>query len=91
MTPEDFGIESLSTADTLPGNDLADNAALLREALGNPASPRAHALIPNAGAALVLAGLSDSWMAGGALARRAIESGAALRLLDEFVTLTRSL
>lgn len=91
LTPEDFGIAPISTADTLPGSDLAENAALLREALSEPKSPRSHALLPNAGAALVLAGVADSWMAGGALARKTVESGAALALLDELVSLTRDL
>lgn len=90
LEPEEFGIEPLAPIHLAPGDTLAENAALLRRALSDPDSPHARAVLPNAAAALHLAGFGSLSEAADR-AREAIASGAAIRKLDELIEVTRSL
>jgi anthranilate phosphoribosyltransferase len=58
------------------------------EAISDSSSPKSAALLPNAAAALVLAGVVETFPEGATLAQDAIASGAAMRTLQELVTWT---
>lgn len=90
FTPSEFGVEPLPSEALTPGDTLAENAALLRRALSDPDSAQAKAVLPNAAAALHLAGKGDLTETA-SLASEAIASGAATRKLDELIEVTRSL
>ncbi|MGH2781889.1 MAG: anthranilate phosphoribosyltransferase, partial [Thermoleophilaceae bacterium] len=66
-----------------------ENARVMRRVLeGEPGTERALAVL-NAGAAIYVGGRADSIRTGVERAGQAIDSGAALRVLDEYVELTR--
>lgn len=88
FSPSDFGQDPLTHDDLMPGSTQAENADILREALGSADSRRSLALVPNAAAALYLAG-HGTLTACADLARRTIASGEALRKLDEIVEVTQ--
>jgi anthranilate phosphoribosyltransferase len=90
LEPSDFGIERASDEALECGADKKENAAIAREALSNPYSPRALAVLPNAASALVLAGKVRNWAEGADLARATIASGAALKKLEEFAAETHN-
>jgi anthranilate phosphoribosyltransferase len=70
--------------DDLRGGDAKTNAEILRGILaGTEAGPKRDAVLLNAGAALFVAGKSGSMSDGWGLAAELIESGRALRKLDE--------
>ena len=72
----------------------ADNAQqsteMIYSALANTESVAREIVVLNAGSALYTANVADSIASGIALARAAIESGAARAKLDEFVRFTQS-
>ena len=85
MTPEDAGL-TRAPLNVVTGGDATENAARLRALLsgkGNPAEADIVAL--NAGALLMIAGLSADLRMGVALARDALSSGKAGRLLVNYV------
>jgi len=87
VTPEDAGLERAEAA-ALKGGDPATNAAALKALLeGETGAYRDIALL-NAGAALLVAGKAEDLQAGVDLARRAIASGDARRVLERLVSVT---
>jgi anthranilate phosphoribosyltransferase len=81
ISPTDFGLPEADPAG-LQGGDAAFNARVLREALGGaPGAVRLTALM-TAAAGLYVAGLVPDWRAGAARATEALDSGAALRVLE---------
>ncbi len=79
--PADYGLARCST-DDLRGGDAAHNAARLREALAGAPGPHRDALVLGAALALRVTGLEGEPRAAAARAARAIDEGAATRLLD---------
>ena len=88
-TPGDFGLKELSEAHLDPGESVAANAAILREAISVASSPRSAAVLPSAAAALWLAGLVEDLPRGARMAREAIATGAAARKLQQLAGLTK--
>jgi anthranilate phosphoribosyltransferase len=89
VRPEHFGIEPADDAAVGAGSP-EENAALLRSVLGGePGTARSMALM-NAGAAIYVGGLADSLEDGARRAEVAIDSGAALGVLDRYVELSRA-
>ncbi|GAB2503244.1 anthranilate phosphoribosyltransferase [Lysobacter humi (ex Lee et al. 2017)] len=87
--PEDFGI-AMAASRNLRVADAAESRAMMMLALDDePGLPREIVAL-NAGAALYVAGVSDSIADGITLARRTIASGAARAKLDAFVAATRA-
>lgn len=85
IKPEDFGLVR-STKEELVGGTAEENARITMGILkGEDHSGRRTAVLMNAGAALYLAGKSDSISEGIKLAGSLIDSGAALRKLEEFI------
>ncbi|MCW5936334.1 MAG: anthranilate phosphoribosyltransferase [Fimbriimonadaceae bacterium] len=82
--PSDFGLENLDVSALEPGESAAENAAIIRDALGGGA-PRSTALVPNAALALVLAGAAPDPRSGAELAWETLRSGKALKKLEDLV------
>jgi anthranilate phosphoribosyltransferase len=81
-SPADFGLATCAAAD-LAGSDAAGNAAALRAVLsGADRGPHRDALLLGAALALEVSGAESTPRAAVARAAEAIDSGAALRLLE---------
>jgi anthranilate phosphoribosyltransferase len=75
----------------LEGGTPDENAGHVRAVLSGRPGARRDAAILNAAAALWVAGAADSLEAGAALAREALDSGAAARVLDRYVALSQEI
>jgi anthranilate phosphoribosyltransferase len=75
----------------LEGGTPEENAAHVRAVLAGEAGARRDAAVLNAAAALWVAGAVDSLRAGAALAREALDSGAAARVLDRYIALSQEM
>jgi len=83
FTPASFGLEPISPEAILQGRDLADCASIFREAVGEVDSPRSAAILPNAAAAIWLAGLEPDLPAAAERAKDAVATGKAAEKLRE--------
>ena len=88
--PEDFGMVMASNR-ALRVETPEQSKAMILGVLDNQAGAAKDIVILNAGAALYAANVAESMKAGIALARTAIESGAARRKLDWLVALSQQL
>ena len=88
--PEDFGTV-MSSNRALRVETPEQSKAMILGVLDNLPGAAKDIVILNAGAALYAANVADSMKAGIALARNAIESGAARRKLDALVALSQKL
>jgi anthranilate phosphoribosyltransferase len=89
VTPEQVGLEPASDGAVGAGTPQ-QNAIVLREVLaGNPGTERSLAVL-NAGAAIYVAGGADTLEDGVRAAERAVDSGAAERVLERWVEATGS-
>ena len=85
ITPEQFGYERCENG-ALTGGTPAENAEITKAILkGEEKGPKRQAVCLNAGAALYIAGKAASIEEGVKLAEFLIDSGAALKKLEEFV------
>jgi anthranilate phosphoribosyltransferase len=89
LDPVELGIERCAP-DELRGGDPATNAAALRDVLAGSDDGHRSAVVLNAAGAIAAAGHAENLGDGIALAREAIDSGAAAARLDELVEFTRS-
>ena len=81
ITPEQLDIPR-ANIDSLRGGTVAENAESLKRVLGGEAGAFADLVAVNAGAAIMVAGLSDTIADGIAKARGSISSGKATAALD---------
>src|SRR4051794_11571937 len=89
VTPEQVGLEPASDGAVGAGTP-EQNALVLREVLaGSPGTERSLAVL-NAGAAIYVGGGADSLADGVRAAERAVDSGAARRVLERWVEATSS-
>ena len=86
--PEDFGLQ-MSSNRSLRVDNAQQSTELIYSALANTPGTAREIVVFNAGSALYTANVADSIESGIALARAAIESGAARAKLDEFVRFTQ--
>ena len=85
ITPEQFGYTRCSK-DDLVGGTQAENAEITKAIMkGEEKGAKRQAVCLNAGAALYIAGKADTMEAGVRMAEELIDSGAALKKLDEFI------
>ena len=85
ITPEQFGYERCEKG-ALTGGTPAENAEITKAILkGEEKGPKRQAVCLNAGAALYIAGKAASIEEGVKLAESLIDSGAALKKLEQFV------
>jgi anthranilate phosphoribosyltransferase len=90
IEPEDFGYEKCKKEE-LVGGTPQENAQITLSILnGEEKGAKRQAVCLNAGAALYLAGKADTIQEGVKLAEQLIDSGAALKKLDEFVKETNA-
>ena len=89
VTPEELGV-SRGAVEDLRGGDADRNAALLRDVLRGEDGVRRSAVLLNAGAAIAAAEVCETMRDGVRLAEKAIDSGAALDRLEQFVRATRA-
>ena len=83
ICPEDFGLQRADRSAIL-GGTAAENAAITLEVLRGGRGPRRDIVLLNAGAGLYVADKAGSIAEGVKLAADVIDSGAALRKLEEF-------
>jgi len=88
--PEDFGI-AMHSGRSLRVGCAADSAAIMQQVLTGQQHAARDIVLLNSGAALYAADVARSIADGIALARQAIDSGAALAKQQEFVALTQGL
>lgn len=89
VEPASLGIP-LPREGALRGGDAVENAKITRSVLEGESGPRCDIVALNAGAALWVAGAVPDLAGGLALARRSLESGAALERLEALVRATRA-
>ena len=88
LTPEQFGYERCQKEE-LQGGTPQENAAITRAILeGQETGAKRQAVCLNAGAALYIAGKADDLASGVKLAEELIDSGAALKKLEEFIEMS---
>jgi anthranilate phosphoribosyltransferase len=80
LTPEDIGLKRVDKS-ALAGGSPDENASLLREILAGKSGPLRESVCLNAAGALIIAGKVKTLHEGLALARQALDSGAALHKL----------
>ncbi len=90
ITPEDFGLQRAPLMQ-IQGGDAAQNAEIIRDVLSGAPGARRDIVLLNASAGLVAGGKSESMRKAIALARASIDSGEALRRLDQLSRLTHEL
>ncbi|WP_096696444.1 anthranilate phosphoribosyltransferase [Polaromonas sp. AER18D-145] len=88
--PEDFGLAMASNR-TLRVETPEQSMAMLRSVLDDEPGAARDIVILNAGAALYAANVAESMLAGIALARKAITSGAAKGKLEQLVSTSQAL
>jgi len=82
MTAEDFEIPS-ARIDAILGGDARENAKIVEGILRGERGPRRDVVLLNTAPALVAAGAVSTWKEGIRLAAESIDSGSALRKLEE--------
>jgi anthranilate phosphoribosyltransferase len=90
FTPGDLGLEPVPADALTPGDTPQENAQILRAAITGDDERRMQAILPNAGVALWVAGRVDDIRDGVLLAQRAIVSGRAEEVLEDFIAYTQS-
>ncbi len=90
IEPKQFGLDT-APIEAIQVRDAADSKARLEAVLANEAGPSRDVVVLNAAAALYVSGVAGSLWDGVALARDAIETGAARAKLDQLVAFTRSI
>jgi anthranilate phosphoribosyltransferase len=84
LDPADVGLPR-AEVDDLRGGDAVSSAVIVRALLGGEPGARRDVVLLNAGATLEVAGRAPGLADGLAMAAAAIDSGAALRTLDQWV------
>jgi anthranilate phosphoribosyltransferase len=87
VTPEDAGLPR-ARRDDLKGADPATNAARMVVLLDGRPGPLRDVVLLNAAAALIVAGRARDLREGAAQAAKAIDSGAAKRVLERLIAIT---
>ncbi|MBJ6723607.1 anthranilate phosphoribosyltransferase [Geomesophilobacter sediminis] len=90
IDPEQFGLQRC-TPEELRGGDAAGNAEIVRGVLCGESGPKRRVVLLNAAFGLVAAGKAAGVIEGVAVAADAIDSGRALRQLEQLVKLTNEL
>lgn len=90
LDPRDFGLLYCQTSDLKAGS-AAESAARVQAVLAGEPGPCRDIVLLNAGAAIYVAGASDTLASGIDAARHAIDSGAAQRTLAALVARTQAL
>jgi len=87
MSPEDFGIAP-AKIEAIHGGDAAENAKIIETIFRGERGARRDVVLLNSAPALVSGGAAKTWKEGILLAAESIDSGAALKKLEELRQLT---
>ncbi|RMG67662.1 MAG: anthranilate phosphoribosyltransferase [Nitrospirae bacterium] len=82
IAPEDFGFKR-ATLDDISGGDATENARITTEILRGQKGPKRDMVIMNAALTLMVAGKTEDIKEAKAIAEQTIDSGAAIRKLEE--------
>jgi anthranilate phosphoribosyltransferase len=85
LSPASFGLDALNPGALTPGRSLADCGDILREAVTDPDSDRAKAILPSAAAAIWIAGLDKTLPEAAERARNVIAAGRGAAKLEELI------
>lgn len=88
IRPEDVGLKSAGL-ETLRVDDSRQSAAAIRDVLGGQTGPRRDHALLNGAAALVVAGVAFDLTDGVDRAATSIDSGAAMKVLDRLIEMTK--
>jgi anthranilate phosphoribosyltransferase len=75
--------------EAIRGDDAKHNAAALKALLMGTPGPYRDAVLLNAAGALTVAGRGNDWTERAAMAGEALDSGAAMGLLDKWIALAK--
>ncbi|THV13519.1 anthranilate phosphoribosyltransferase [Rhizobium rhizophilum] len=89
LTPDDFGVETVSL-DAIRGGDGEVNAAALRDVLGGAKTPYRDVALCNAAASLIVAGKATDVTEGMHLASQSLDTGSAAHALETLITISNS-
>jgi anthranilate phosphoribosyltransferase len=89
LTPDDFGVETVSL-DAIRGGDGTVNAAALRDVLGGAKTAYRDVALCNAAASLIVAGKAKDVIEGMHLASQSLDTGSAARALDTLIAISNS-
>lgn len=89
VCPEDFGFERCTKQD-LEGGTPEENAKITLAILNGEKGHKRNAVLLNAGAALYLGGKAESMKDGVKLAAEIIDSGKAVKTLEQFIALSNA-
>lgn len=87
IEPEMFGMKKCDKS-ALTGGEPSENAAITRDILNGQKGPCRDAVVLNSAAAIYIAKACDSLEAGVKMAEQIIDSGAALKQLEQFIKLS---
>lgn len=90
VAPEEFGFSRTSAAE-LAGGGVTKNVGITRSILSGEPGPRRWVTLLNAGAGIYAAGAAESFTEGIVKAEAALDSGAALKAIEDLAALTQSL
>lgn len=82
MTPEDFDMPP-AKLDAILGGDAVENAKIIESVFRGERGPRRDVVLLNTAPGLVAGGVAKTWKEGIRLAAESIDSGAALKKLEE--------
>ena len=89
VSPSDFGFE-LSDIASLKVATVEQSLAVIQAVLANTAGPARDIVCVNAGAAIYVSGIADSWQAGVQMAQSVIADGKAANVLKKLVEKSNS-
>ena len=90
LPPEHFGFERASVED-IRGGTAVENAQITRDILGGAKGPKRDTVLLNAGASIYAGRRADTIAQGIEMAREAIDSGAALKKLEQVIEMSNSI
>jgi len=90
ISPEDFGIRR-SSIEHIRGGDKEDNAAITLSILGGEKGPKRDIVLMNSAVALVIGGKTEDFTAALGMAADAIDSGRAMKKLEEVKRVSNTL
>lgn len=87
VTPEDAGLKNYALSE-IRGGDATQNATALRDVLKGAKNAYREIVLLNCAAALLVAGKANDLKQGAIIAAKAIDSGAAHKKLDQWITMS---
>ena len=89
VSPSDFGLE-LTDITSLKVETVDESLAMIRSVLANTPGAARDIVCVNAGAAIYVSGIADSWLAGVQMAQSVVANGKAAKVLQNLVEKSNS-